>query len=272
MASDHDHQFKLILIGNAKVGKSCFLHYFVTRRFKSSTKTTLGVEFGSQVVEIGDKNINLRVWDTAGDERFRSITRSYYRNAVGVLIFYDITSRQSFESVPQWVEDARRFAENNAVLMLVGNKSDLDEENERVVDDPEDAMESLRQVPMLEASAFAQENGMLFLETSSKTGDNVLNAFVRTGRSIVEKVERGELSTQAEKKKLKDGWETSQSEQVSGCACWLLNKASSRVQLNLKRTQEAKNKCECDDVMPHNAGREVSVDVECSITCSTHKV
>jgi len=178
-----------------------------------------GVEFGSQLLEIGDKTINLRVWDTAGDERFRSITRSYYRSAVGVMIFYDITSRHSFEQVPQWIEDARQFAEKNAVLMLIGNKSDMGEEGElNSFDDGTDSSTSLREVPMLEASAFAQENNMLFLETSAKTGDNVLNAFVRSGRSIAEKVERGDLSVRSEKNKLKDGWDNDQADQAnSGC-------------------------------------------------------
>ena len=215
-----NHQFKLILIGNATVGKSCFLHYFVTRRFKSSSKTTLGVEFGSQIVEIGDRTVNLRVWDTAGDERFRSITRSYYRNAVGVLIFYDITSRLSFEQVPQWIVDARQYSEKNAVIMLIGNKSDLDNDTEIHSDDSTEESSSLRQVSMLEASAFAQENGMLFLETSAKTGENVLNAFVRSGRAILDRSERGELNTHSEKKKLKDGWDTLKTDaEGSGCAC-----------------------------------------------------
>ena len=230
--NEKDHQFKLILIGNAKVGKSCFLHYFVTRRFKSSSKTTLGVEFGSQVIEVGTKAVNLRVWDTAGDERFRSITRSYYRNAVGVLIFYDITSRQSYEQVPQWIEDARQFAESNAVLMLVGNKSDLLEEEEEggdddgggnsgSDDDDESSGASLRQVPMLEASAFAQENNLLFLETSAKTGSNVMHAFVLSGRNILEKVERGELNCSgSEKKKITGGWDSSPKDgRDGGCAC-----------------------------------------------------
>jgi small GTP-binding protein len=229
MNENKDIQFKMILIGNAKVGKSCFLHYFVTRRFKSSSKTTLGVEFGSQVIEVGDKAVNLRVWDTAGDERFRSITRSYYRNAVGVLIFYDITSRQSYEQVPQWIEDARQFAENNAVLMLVGNKSDLLEDEEEgggdgggggSDDDDENGAVSLRQVPMLEASAFAQENNLLFLETSAKTGSNVLHAFILSGRNILEKVERGELNCSGlEEKKIAGGWDKPADGKEGGCAC-----------------------------------------------------
>ena len=252
-SSDPDYQFKLILIGDAKVGKSCFLHYFVARRFKQASKTTLGVEFGSQVIDISGKLTNLRVWDTAGDERFRSITRSYYRNAVGVLIFYDITSRASFLHVPQWIEDARKYAQNNCVLMLVGNKSDLaDGEHEDLSGDGGGSSSSVgsdddgsdgggergdkdgvpgspsrmrtrktrREVPMLEASAFAQERNMLFLETSALTGNNVMSAFLRCARRIVSKVEAGELTDGLMRKGLERGWEQQGVEKASGgCAC-----------------------------------------------------
>jgi small GTP-binding protein len=227
-----DHQFKLILIGDAKVGKSCFLHYFVTRRFKQATKTTLGVEFGSQVIDVAGQSCNLRVWDTAGDERFRSITRSYYRNAVGVLIFYDICSRASFEHVPQWIKDARQYAEKGCVLMLVGNKSDMVEEEEGEQGSSEEGEGggggggggggSAREVTMLEASRFAQEHDMLFLETSAKTGDNVMAAFLRSARRIVDKVQDGSLSDGVNKRKgLKHGWEDKQrpSEAGASCAC-----------------------------------------------------
>lgn len=105
---------------------------------------TIGVEFGSKIVNIGGKSTKLQIWDTAGQERFRSVTRSYYRGAAGALLVYDITSRDSFNALANWLRDARTLASPNIVILLVGNKKDLEES---------------REVTFTEASQFAQENG-----------------------------------------------------------------------------------------------------------------
>lgn len=109
---------------------------------------TIGVEFGSKIVNIGGKSTKLQIWDTAGQERFRSVTRSYYRGAAGALLVYDITSRDSFNALANWLRDARTLASPNIVILLVGNKKDL---------------EDSREVTFTEATQFAQENGRLML-------------------------------------------------------------------------------------------------------------
>lgn len=105
---------------------------------------TIGVEFGSKIINIGGKSTKLQIWDTAGQERFRSVTRSYYRGAAGALLVYDITSRDSFNALSNWLRDARTLASPNIIILLVGNKKDLEES---------------REVTYTEASQFAQENG-----------------------------------------------------------------------------------------------------------------
>ncbi|VTJ56320.1 Hypothetical predicted protein [Marmota monax] len=111
---------------------------------KQDSNHTIGVEFGSRVVNVGGKTVKLQIWDTAGQERFRSVTRSYYRGAAGALLVYDITSRETYNSLAAWLTDARTLASPNIVVILCGNKKDLDPE---------------REVTFLEASRFAQENG-----------------------------------------------------------------------------------------------------------------
>lgn len=108
---------------------------------------TIGVEFGSKIVNIGGKSTKLQIWDTAGQERFRSVTRSYYRGAAGALLVYDISSRDSFNALANWLRDARTLSSPNICILLVGNKKDMEES---------------REVTFNEASQFAQENGMLF--------------------------------------------------------------------------------------------------------------
>ncbi|XP_046984656.1 ras-related protein Rab-4B [Schistocerca americana] len=178
MSESYDFLFKFLVIGSAGSGKSCLLHQFIECKFKDESSHTIGVEFGSKIVNVGGKSVKLQIWDTAGQERFRSVTRSYYRGAAGALLVYDITNRDSFNALADWLSDARSLASPNIVILLVGNKKDLDAE---------------REVTFLEASCFAQENELMFLETSARTGENVEEAFLKCSKSILAKIETGEV-------------------------------------------------------------------------------
>merc|ERR1719158_1333825 len=149
--------FKYIIIDTG-VGKSCLLLQFTDKRFRTEHDLTIGVEFGARLITIDDKQIKLQIWDTAGQESFRSITRSYYRDAAGVLLVYDISRRESFNHLNRWLEEARQNGNPNMTIMLIGNKSDL---------------EHRRQVSTEEGKQFAEENGLIFIETSAKTAANV---------------------------------------------------------------------------------------------------
>lgn len=178
MSESYDFLFKFLVIGNANTGKSCILHQFIENKFKADSTHTIGVEFGSKVINCGGKSVKLQVWDTAGQERFRSVTRSYYRGAAGALLVYDISNRESFNALTNWLTDARTLASPDIVIVLVGNKKDL---------------EADREVTFLEASRFAQENELMFLETSARTGENVEEVFLKCARTILSKIETGQL-------------------------------------------------------------------------------
>jgi small GTP-binding protein len=111
--------------GDTGVGKSCLLLQFTDKRFQPVHDLTIGVEFGARMVNIDGKQVKLQIWDTAGQESFRSITRSYYRGAAGALLVYDITRRETFDHLASWLEDARQHANPNMTIMLIGNKADL---------------------------------------------------------------------------------------------------------------------------------------------------
>jgi Ras-related protein Rab-4B len=178
MAESYDYLFKFLVIGNAGVGKSCILHQFIEQKFKKDSNHTIGVEFGSRIIQVGSKNVKLQIWDTAGQERFKAVTRSYYRGAAGALLVYDISNRESYNSLTNWLTDARTLASPNICIVLVGNKKDLEQE---------------REVTFMEASRFAQENELSFLETSALTGENVEEVFLKCARSILTKIDAGEL-------------------------------------------------------------------------------
>eukprot|EP01041_Mallomonas_annulata_P003241 gene3241-6414_t len=158
------------------VGKSCMLLQFTDKRFQPVHDLTIGVEFGARLITIDHHQIKLQIWDTAGQESFRSITRSYYRDAAGALLVYDITRRESFTHLGRWLEEARQNGNPNMTIMLIGNKSDL---------------EHRRAVSTKEGEQFAQQHGLIFLETSAKTAANVESAFIKTAEHVFDKIKRG---------------------------------------------------------------------------------
>lgn len=182
--------FKYIIIGDTGVGKSCLLLQFTDKRFRNDHDLTIGVEFGARMVSLGDKEIKLQIWDTAGQESFRSITRSYYRGAAGALLVYDITRRDSFAHLANWLEEARQNGNPAMTIMLVGNKTDLN---------------SRRMVSTEEGQRFATDHGLLFLEASAKTSTNVEEAFTTTAEAIYNKVISGRCDLSAELSGIKVG-------------------------------------------------------------------
>lgn len=157
----YDHLLKLLLIGDAGVGKSSMLLRFTDSTFDENLGSTIGVDFKVKVVDVDEKRVKLTLWDTAGQERFRTLTSSYYRGAQGVILVYDVTRRETFENLQRWLEEVETYTPaNDVVKLLVGNKIDLD-----------------RQVRRAEAEDWARDKGMLFLESSAKDDVGVHQAF-----------------------------------------------------------------------------------------------
>ncbi|KAF0890235.1 hypothetical protein E2562_023234 [Oryza meyeriana var. granulata] len=152
-----DYLFKLLLIGDSSVGKSCFLLRFADDSYVDSYISTIGVDFKIRTIEMDGKTIKLQIWDTAGQERFRTITSSYYRGAHGIIIVYDITDMESFNNVKEWMSEIDKYANDSVCKLLVGNKCDLAES---------------RAVETAVAQAYAAEIGIPFLETSAKDSIN----------------------------------------------------------------------------------------------------
>jgi Ras-related protein Rab-1A len=166
---EYDYLFKLLLIGDSGVGKSCLLLRFADRKYTESYISTIGVDFKIRTIELDGKTIKLQIWDTAGQERFRTITSSYYRGAHGIIIVYDVTDHESFTNVKTWLSEIERYASDTVNKLLVGNKCDLT--NKKVVD-------------YETAKDFADKVEMPFLETSAKLATNVESAFMRMASEI----------------------------------------------------------------------------------------
>ncbi|XP_078440983.1 ras-related protein Rab11D-like [Wolffia australiana] len=178
-----DHIFKVVLIGDSAVGKSQILARFARNEFSLDSKATIGVEFQTRTLVIQHKSVKAQIWDTAGQERYRAVTSAYYRGALGAMLVYDITRRQSFDHIPRWLEELRSHADKNLVIMLVGNKADLVDQRSVSTDD---------------ATEFAQKEGLFFLETSALEATNIDSAFTTVLTEIFHIVSKKTLAAESQ--------------------------------------------------------------------------
>jgi Ras-related protein Rab-1A len=164
-----DYLYKILLLGSSAVGKSSLLLRFADDTFKENQVSTIGVDWKIRTVDVNGKLIKLQLWDSAGQERFRTIASSYYRGAHGVAVVFDLTDAKTFAAVESWLEEIGEHANESVRRILIGNKNDL--KDDRVVDEEE-------------ARAFAKSAGMQYIETSAKSSANVTEAFMNMTRDI----------------------------------------------------------------------------------------
>ncbi|KAI9341258.1 putative GTP-binding protein ypt1 [Zopfochytrium polystomum] len=199
----HDYLFKLLLIGDSGVGKSCLLLRFADDTYTESYISTIGVDFKIRTIELEGKTVKLQIWDTAGQERFRTITSSYYRGAHGIIVVYDVTDQETFNNVKQWLQEIDRYAVEGVNKLLVGNKSDLT---------------SKKVVEFNAAKEFADQLQIPFLETSAKNSSNVEQAFLTMAKQIKDRM--GSTTAAAPNKAaVKVGGGTNIPQQTSGGCC-----------------------------------------------------
>eukprot|EP00742_Colponemidia_sp_Colp-10_P001459 GILJ01001569.1.p1 GENE.GILJ01001569.1~~GILJ01001569.1.p1 ORF type:complete len:206 (-),score=21.95 GILJ01001569.1:148-765(-) len=167
----YDHLFKLLLVGDTGVGKSSILLRFCDDKFDEHMQSTIGVDFKVKYMEVEGRRLKVTIWDTAGQERFRTLTSAYYRGAQGVILVYDVSRRETFESLEMWLKEVNIYSTNtDAVKLLVGNKIDMAE----------------RAVSKADGEAFARSHSMMFIETSAKTKVGIQQAYEEVVRKILD--------------------------------------------------------------------------------------
>merc|ERR1719287_417740 len=172
---DYDYLFKLVLIGDSGVGKSCLLLRFADDAFTESYISTIGVDFRFRTVKMDKKTVKLQIWDTAGQECFRTITSAYYRGADGIILVYDTTDKESFNHVDDWLNEVNRYVNESTCKILIGNKCDNTAE---------------RQVPTEEGKKKAEDLNIAFIEASAKDATNVEAAFQMMSAELIQKREQ----------------------------------------------------------------------------------
>ena len=186
--SDNQLTFKFILVGDSGVGKTSMCKMFCESVFEENQTQTIGLEFARRFVDIRGTSIKIQFWDTAGQERFRSITKSYFRSAAAVFVVYDVTNRNTFNSVVDWINDAVNLSPPKSVKVMVGNKTDL---------------LSRREVPGVEAKDLAEKHGFAYFETSALSGDKIEETFMNTAEQVYKgildgKIKSGPIDTKAD--------------------------------------------------------------------------
>ena len=167
---DYEFIFKVLLLGNSNVGKSSLFLRFVDDIWNDTFVPTIGVDFKIKTFDIDEKRIKMQIWDTAGQERFKNIIASYYRGAHGILLIYDVTDKDSFKNLSNWLIEIEKNSSKNVLKVLIGNKTDLEEK---------------RVISYNQAKEFADSYGLKYIETSAKKNLNVNEAFATLGRELM---------------------------------------------------------------------------------------
>ena len=172
----YDYIFKLILIGSSGVGKSSILQRYIQKIFNAEYTCTIGVDFFMKTINIRDKSIKLQLWDTAGTEKFKSITTGYYRGANAAFVVFDLTSKSSFDSVSEWIENYYKYSnpDSEKHVILIGNKSDLKEN---------------REITQEQIDNFVMNNKIKYFETSAKNGENIEECFYFIAEKLMNDLE-----------------------------------------------------------------------------------
>ena len=169
---NYEMMFKVVLVGDSSVGKTNIMSKYLKNEFHEDSKATVGVEFGSKLFIHENHKIKAQIWDTAGQERYKAITSAYYKGAKGAFVVYDITRKQSFDSVDRWINDLRAAADKNLSIIIIGNKCDLEDQ---------------RQVNKEQGEDKAKNYEVAFMETSALSGENLDKAFDKMINEVYKK-------------------------------------------------------------------------------------
>jgi Ras-related protein Rab-1A len=171
LSKQYDDLFKLVIIGDSGVGKSCLLLRFADDTFTENYYSTIGVDFRFKCLEIGERKCKLQIWDTAGQERFKTVTSAYYRGADGIIIVFDQTDRDSYKNVQNWIEDISRYSTDEPIKIIFANKDDV--------------MNEKKSVNNLDITELEKKTGLEVIKTSAKTGEKVVYAFEKLTQKLL---------------------------------------------------------------------------------------